>query len=324
MDYGKRSYGSPANNHPTFIQEITDQYIQSIGGIWPADFKRPYVYSSYTEMQYLFNSPVVYTGGEAPLLEDLDVELDPLIPVPSDPYEPDITPAWPTPTPPPIPDDDEEEEDECICGGAHIGYTTTQMAAGESQNLTAIGDRRCLYTWIISSGDGAFSPYTSDTKHSIGINVTYTAPSSNDECAGNPIINLYCNGILVDSINIAVNAYTGTDYAYRTWSAVAYTYQSCNSPGLMPQTSCEIYQYVYRCDGSLVPGGYPSISVCKIWRFKQGSWGGPCPSNAACTAEAGSAACGIGTRSIDQVLALSHDMRTAGMITDGCCPYQLL
>lgn len=322
MDYGKRSYGSPANNHPTFIQEITDQYIQSIGGIWPADFKRPYVYSSYTEMQYLFNSPVVYTGGEAPLLEDLDVELDPLIPVPSDPYDPDIPPVWPTPKPPPIPDDDDEDEDECICGGAYIQYTSSQMACDEEQTLQVRGDRSCVYTWVIESGDGSFEYYTTDSKHAIGISVNYIAPSSNANCSSNPLISLYCNGVFANALSIAVNCYTGKDYAYQYFSTPVIDEQSCPSSGLR-QTSCKTYRYIYRCNGTLVPGGYPSPSVCKVWRYKQSY--SYCPTLAQCTAATdGGSLCGVGDNSIDWCLAQDQDMRSAGMISGGCCPYKLL
>lgn len=308
MDYGKRSYGSPANNQPTYIQEITDQYIQSIGGIWPADFKRPYVYSSYTEMQYLFNSPVVYTGGEAPILEDLDIELDPLIPVPSDPYEPDIPPVWPTPKPPPIPDDDEEDE-ECICGGAYIQYTSSQMACDEEQTLQVRGDRSCVYTWVITSGGGSFEYYTTDNQHSIGISVNYIAPSSNENCASNPVISLYCNGVFANALSIAVNCNSTLDPAY--WKIVdAGCYPWWANPAV---TICGAYITWYYCNGNPNPG----MTNC----FADNSSRSGC---AACKAAILPGGCYVGGLTVNQVLAIPPDQRTALMKTGGCCPYQLL
>jgi hypothetical protein len=311
MDYGKRSYGSPANNHPTFIQEITDQYIQSIGGIWPADFKRPYVYSSFQEMQYLFNSPVVYTGGEAPLLEDLDVELDPLIPVPSDPYDPVIPPVWPTPTPPPIPDDDDDDEEDCICSGAYIQYTTLQMQKNEEQTLVVRGDRNCLYTWAITSGGGSFEYYTTDNKHAIGAEVTYIAPSSNASCSDNPTITLYCNGAFANSITIAVNAVTGTNTAY-----FKATDRGCwIKPSNPVETLCGVYINLYYCNGSLNPNLFSNN--CS----QTASHSGGCD---ACRNASVAPRCGMGDRTINEILALPNDWRTPGMIANGCCPYQLL
>jgi hypothetical protein len=312
MDYGKRSYGSPANNHPTFIQEITDQYIQSIGGIWPADFKRPYVYSSFQEMQYLFNSPVVYTGGEAPLLEDLDVELDPLIPVPSDPYDPVIPPVWPTPTPPPIPDDDDDDEEDCICSGAYIQYTTLQMQKNEEQTLVVRGDRNCLYTWAITSGGGSFEYYTTDNKHAIGAEVTYIAPSSNASCSDNPTITLYCNGAFANSITIAVNAVTGTETAF-----FDVTDRGCRIQDAT-YLVCSVYINRYYCSGALDPNTFFSVN-CYVARVSEISSG--C---AYCYTRPATTACGMGGRSLNEILALQGDWRNPTMIANGCCPYQLL
>jgi hypothetical protein len=312
MDYGKRSYGSPANNHPTFIQEITDQYIQSIGGIWPADFKRPYVYSSFQEMQYLFNSPVVYTGGEAPLLEDLDVELDPLIPVPSDPYDPVIPPVWPTPTPPPIPDDDDDDEEDCICSGAYIQYTTLQMQKNEEQTLVVRGDRNCLYTWAITSGGGSFEYYTTDNKHAIGAEVTYIAPSSNASCSDNPTITLYCNGAFANSITIAVNASTSSNIA-----VFIATDRGCwPQPSNPAETVCGVYINRYYCNGSLDTNKYTSVNCSVTATSISGC--------AACKNAATVPRCGMGGRTINQILAIPEDQRNSEMLLDGCCPYQLL
>jgi hypothetical protein len=75
MDYGRRVYGTKSNNYITFMSEITDKYVQSIGGKFTAGIKQPYLYDDYFSMQYLYNSRLKYLGGKpAASLEALGLD----------------------------------------------------------------------------------------------------------------------------------------------------------------------------------------------------------------------------------------------------------
>jgi hypothetical protein len=82
MDYGKRPYSSPSSDYKTYMAEITDQYVRSIGGVIPAGMKRPYVHQDYNSMQYLFNTTKTNLAGATPTLVDLDwVGIQPVEPI---------------------------------------------------------------------------------------------------------------------------------------------------------------------------------------------------------------------------------------------------
>ena len=71
MDYGRRVYGTNSKKYITFMSEITDKYVQSIGGKFTAGTKQPYLYDNYHTMQYLYNQKKRYLGGIPATLEDL-------------------------------------------------------------------------------------------------------------------------------------------------------------------------------------------------------------------------------------------------------------
>ena len=74
MDYGRRVYGTNSNNYITYMSEITDKYVQSIGGKFTAGIKQPYLYDDYFSMKYIYNLKKKYLGGTpAATLEDLGV-----------------------------------------------------------------------------------------------------------------------------------------------------------------------------------------------------------------------------------------------------------
>lgn len=325
-DYGKRGYASPANNHPTYINEITDQYIFSIGGIYPADFKRPYTYEDYTSMQYLFNSPTLYLGGEAPTLSDFpEIEFDSDMPVvswPSLDYPDAYDPPLPTYTPPginpyPLPKDTTTPTTTgCDCGQvdntkkSHIGYTTNQMAVEESQMLYVHNAQTgCIYTWTLTGG-GSFSVVSGKT-FAIGLFVTYYAPDSNANCENNATIKLRCNDIPVDTLEIAINANTGGDLAY-----------VINGPCL---TRClddgfhtfnyYYYKTQYHCDGT--------IHVAP--EFKNLYQVSGMPSCAAAQAAAdGSDTCVDAGGCCNLYTPGTTDFRSEAQKAAGCCPAALL
>jgi hypothetical protein len=95
---------------------------------------------------------------------------------------------------------------------ASITYTTQQMQVNESQTLGIDkGDGQCgtdaNWFWELSGG-GTLSDPTSPTS------CTYTAPATNANCELNPTITLSCDGVVMDSLSIAVNAAGSGSAAY--------------------------------------------------------------------------------------------------------------
>ena len=85
-----------------------------------------------------------------------------------------------------------------------IGYTTQQMSVNEQQTLTAVpGTAGCgipVYDWAITSGGGTLSLAQ-------GTSTIYTAPATNANCTLNPTITLSCDGVVFDTLTIAVNGH---------------------------------------------------------------------------------------------------------------------
>lgn len=192
-----------------------------------------------------------------------------------------------------------------------IGYTTLQMATSGTQTLTvtggAVGD---VYTWTTTSG-------SFDT--STGTSVVYTAPATNAECANNPTISLTCGGNVVDTIQIAVNAHSGTEIAYEEWIN-----RTCDTKTYW--TECCVTRMRYFCNGTVDTN--PNFSNCTICATSQETH--PPPQNptptdcATCYSAPLGLGCGSGGRSINTVMALPNDVRPEWLKNAGCCPAQLL
>ena len=181
-------------------------------------------------------------------------------------------------------------------GYVTLGYTSQEMAVDEEQELTVEGYiPGCAaqnYKWSIISGGGSLS-----ADH--GWSVTYTAPSSNEDCNASPVIALSCSGDTVDTLEIAIQAYTGHDYA-------AYEDTSCVFTG----PYWRIFTDAYYCDGTAkvlghLFGWYMSKELCEA--ANAGALQCPCD----CTSR------GI------------HDCRgpecgDPSLLSQGCCPEALL
>jgi len=170
-----------------------------------------------------------------------------------------------------------------------IGYTTLGMQINETQTLTALhsDSSKCnKCTWAIASGGGSLNKYT-------GPEVIYTAPSENENCLDSPIIQLLCDKVVKDQIQIAVNEYVGASPAGR----------HCCTPSTLPEYHCRNYLY---CNGTwlytetsstCVSGGCTDYIVnlfynsCTFSGYQEG---------------------GV------------EDLRTEEMLTAGCCPEALL
>ena len=178
------------------------------------------------------------------------------------------------------------------CVAESIGISgTTQMNFGESKTLTVLNSRPGVtYTWVVSAGGGSISPST-------GTSTTYTAPSSNADCANNPTIQLKVGSNICSSVKLAVN--NGSDCS----SARAYMYviNIWSSMGL-----CIVRTQNYACNGDDCG---PGQGYC------DGGAGG-CSGCPPCQDTHEPFTC----YNIGQTL----DVRTAAMKTAGCCPAALL
>lgn len=204
------------------------------------------------------------------------------------------------------------EGDDCIscdCTDITIGYTTQQMAVDEVQTLTATnGTVDCTYDWAIDSGGGSLSAAT-------GLSVDYTAPSSNAECAENPVISLKCEGETCDTLQIAINAVVGSNNLAYTIDCVTQYNQYMIDNDFW--ACCKEH---WSCDASY----YPSKDSCSSTYC--------CEAIGNCYSDSGFNSY---TRDYEYSLAAAlakcndhmsgiGDLRTESLITQGCCPSALL
>ena len=201
-------------------------------------------------------------------------------------------------------------ESPCDCAGILIEYTTQSMQVNEEQELFVSNPvAGCTYLWEIESGGGSLSSGT-------GVSVTYTAPASNADCDQNVSIILSVGSQQCDSLQIAINGFTGTNVAYTILTCIYDRY--CRIIGRFVQCTTSVHWNKYRCDGVYLAadvcysisrtGGYP-YWVCPD--ICEGT-----PPILTCEEGAVLNSCGdIGTVT---------DLRTPLMITQGCCPGPLL
>lgn len=237
------------------------------------------------------------------------------------------------------------------CKGV-IGYTTLQMSVSGTQTLTVVGWKAGeVYSWETTSG--SINPST-------GNSVTYTAPSSNVNCANNPTITLTCRGNVVDTLEIAIRSAT-FDYN----KAAFYVTQGGgpgtkigdpnNPKGILRDCEYAIILVPVRCDGSIpimwdmpvcghdytIPylGSCPHCSIQKHYTDPLVSpcapcWGVWCHYRVS-NMEHAKGECAshgpVNTISPSYVgipcnctIGAVYDVRTAQQKADGCCPAGLL
>jgi len=169
------------------------------------------------------------------------------------------------------------------CGIATIGYTSQQMATSGTQTLTVQNPTAGVtYSWSVTSG--SVSPST-------GNSVTYTAPSSNANCASNPTITISAGGGVCATLVIAVTAPVGgTAYTNCCDFVQGGYHQSCHGS--------------WGCDSAYLLGTFYAPCETTFCHFKSDF------ANATCTASG-------------WTVGLS-DKRTAAMVSNGCCPQVFL
>ena len=196
---------------------------------------------------------------------------------------------------------------------ATIDFTTNQMQVDEVQTLTAnivvAGCGTPTFDWSITSGGGSLSAAQ-------GSSVDYTAPSTNPECANNATISLKCDGIELDNLQIAINATAPFYSHYVVWHGNSIEETPCEDPGGPTWGyGCSLARaYKYGCNddrgaflvscGGASAGPFGSLAACLA----------SMEINCTGTVQETADGCGWGT---------PVDVRTAQMITDGCCPFAL-
>lgn len=198
-----------------------------------------------------------------------------------------------------------KDPDECQdCGAPSIGYTTTQMAINETQQLSVVGGGAGAYTWSVSGG-GSITP-----------GGLYTAPSSNANCSNNPTISLLCGGHTMATLNIAVNAAAGNAGYYNICKKNSFSSGACPDGSARLECTASMEKYNYTCSGvvgtdlgscSGLQVGYdcgPGIKDCAD------EWPG------LCTAAEGDCTSGCPNGCSTGY----HDQRTDAQKLAGCCP----
>lgn len=192
------------------------------------------------------------------------------------------------------------------CDGA-ISYTTQQVPGGSSQSLSWVAagptlpacvDTR-VFTWALSGG-GSLSTTTEQT-------TIYTAPETNPNCENNATVSLLCNGVVVDTLEMAINVDTGGVIAYYNYTG----YHRVELPG------------GYLCPGQVT--------------YYSGQWGGCCVSYHYCDGtrraipESAEYACSCAGCTDEAARAFCEpcqegvvDVRTSAQKANGCCPVALL
>jgi len=330
-EFGRKPYIS--KTYHDMMNNITDKQIFNQVVLKHSEMKKPYLSDDYSEMEHYF-SPI-YPGPQDPST----------YPVPwYDPNLPNVDTPWMSWTLNPDETTCEGMFDELFngtigsandfyvalntyiragcpvawidnaCSSATIKYTTTQMAVNETQQLTATGE---FHDWFINGeikweldGGGALSSYEGET-------VIYTAPGTNAECADNATISLICNGTVEASLTIAINA-VSTDERASAMLSAGYCYVNLNSPPIIC-IICKGTWNTYKCDGSQ-PTDPACTNVMEACGFKViCHYDGTTPNCSECYAELPSCCDLYGV-----TFGVAKDLRTADMITAGCCPSALL
>ncbi len=203
---------------------------------------------------------------------------------------------------------------ESTCAGT-IVYGTLQMFTGGIQPLTvsttAPGD---VYTWSATSGS------FDRTK---GTSVVYTAPSTNANCASNPTITLYCNGVAKNTVTFAVNATSASTVA---WYFTVTTLGTCICGGVRPTRLC--YRSADGARKTITCAG--TVSTSGTATDTQGATGDSDDDTLCAQAETNVKASLISLlrSGLYPVPAATWDTwldnRTAEQKAAGCCPSQLL
>lgn len=182
-----------------------------------------------------------------------------------------------------------------------IGYTTPQMPAGGIQTLTPVDPngnpvpRPSSCRWVVLSGGG-----------SVTQDGVYTAPATNPNCENNATIGLVCDGVVVDTVEIAINTYANlsiTAYEYRELGDL---YIPCCWSGIGWSAVYFMSLAKYNCRGDRTY--YIGNAGCALYNVPPTCPGSNCGGYSGCSSYT------FGFR----------DFRTPAMKAAGCCPAPLM
>ena len=200
-----------------------------------------------------------------------------------------------------------------------IYYTTPQQPPGTDQDLPIDNPNpACEYTWELVGG-GSLSVVN-------GV-MRYTAPTTNPNCENNATISLLCNGVVIDTIKIAITVINDPWIAYHEESPCL---EYCSPAGSGLGTNYYFTVTGYKCDGTVREGPLERLIYAG-----GGDPGEECPVrlavlNAQCVTAYGLACCAAyETGLVHQFLTPNdspgiHDNRTEAQKLAGCCPAQLM
>ncbi len=192
------------------------------------------------------------------------------------------------------------------CPPPIIDATTKQVPVNGSQGLTASGGAGGPYTWSMVSGAGSISGTS-------GTSINYSAPSSNANCAGNPVIRVTDSCGASTDMSLAVYAASGFAGYY-----VYPTFEGC-AGRVLGVCYYQIFKNIIACDGNFTgyiiacsPGH--NVGACTVEDYY--TW-----ADTGCGQEQG--AC-LTTNCTDGCAYGYHDTRTSGQLSQGCCPLLLI
>jgi hypothetical protein len=161
------------------------------------------------------------------------------------------------------------------------------------------------WLWEILAGGGSLSDPTSSS------GCTYTAPASNEGCEQNPTISLSCDGVVMDTLDIAV---TGTTGGY--WTPIARVYYAASTGYRSPwYSNCDV-DNMCNMDGDL-----PTIPFAHYDCYGQNATLHSCgKETVCCQSEQPTWQMYCSGASPNSVV----DLRSPTDLSNGCCPEQLL
>jgi len=191
-----------------------------------------------------------------------------------------------------------------------IGYVSQQMSVGEQQTFTYIGSDGVVsdlpegYTWSVDYG-------------SISVDGVYTAPATNPGCIYNPTIAVYHAGVTIATLKVAVNADTNAGNAVVNRTNGWDEYPVC-TPGPPNTYRIGCARRYYSCLGVRQAGSFSGDCT---------TYAGLTNDSLNCSYSQASSIyydCSAGCMTVDSKAPGNEDIRTAGQIAAGCCPYLLL
>jgi hypothetical protein len=311
VEYGRKPYLS--HSHGEMMRRITDKQINDQKLLHQSEMKKPYMDSTYQEMEHFYRPPWENPKNPYPYFPEPPAPDMP--PVIGDPckdlhdklFDPGLTLSGKLAAV--VSYRDAGCPMIILCAGTNITFTTRYVNLGESINFGAEGSlvtNGLVYISWSLQGPGKLSKLTGPT-------TTYTAPEKPTSCDNSQaIVTMKCNGFDREKRTLIINNPTVAGIAYETKTITGgtgccyyppgYCTGDClgNNCGTKFTFSCAGYScagtIVYSCNGN----GCRATSTAEKDR--------------GCLASPGFVSCGYNH------IVGNTDLRTEAMKENGCCP----